>query len=771
MMEFNEIFTSPFTTPTTCYSCGRRIIDNRLSRYGSKRATANDDDDIGVAVLPTDRNKVKIAIQFSTEVHILGVEVDIGDDDDRDIGQTKVSSRNFVVETSSSPMPRDSKRMSCVGYYMHGMEKDAIEIQETNTIPDCIQAMIFIDPVLIEKSLSIDHDVIIDKDDNLSVISQRQQYHRRQNQHYHNHNHIPSTASTASLASSTMSGSVGNYHRKSYSELSRESHNTANSDTHNNDTGSSSNNDNNNENEEKEKTKKIARLVLQNLQYPRLPLSVECDAGTGKDEKNKYSKRQRQQKQQLQYSSSISLDFRPLAPCIAQWKIPSSSQDNKETANNFNKSNSSSNNDIVGVWLGSADDAILRFYVPSLTEPSALVSVPLPEEHFSVDSPVMAIDFCTVNWSDDHKNRNFARSSCINHKCVFDDDKRYSENRSDDSLNTMNTNANMTHTLALGCQDGTIQIITFQLQWDDNESERGNSETFFGKISSKKIMVDGPLISLKLDYNIYTSLRLIVGSLCGYVCQLTHYHDHNGHNRGWDGPFMIVHDLPVSNKSLINIEESILVVDAWNNYILIGTQFGRCLLYSTGDSENYFLVWQVTLPYSIHGITIHSDDDDDNCSMILAITTRRSFHLFENSSKGITWRRKPAIDRFSAEMGRNQLLQILHEIKYENNVSDLRCQKLVRETIEDMIQKVEKHPPIYHKKSDLIEKSSTDYEEDVAFIVSNVINYVIDRLELDEKEINAAPDTPQWEYSSSSSDDDDVDDDNNHDDGAITRKL
>ena len=88
-----------------------------------------------------------------------------------------------------------------------------------------------------------------------------------------------------------------------------------------------------------------------------------------------------------------------------------------------------------------------------------------------------------------------------------------------------------------------------------------------------------------------------------------------------------------------------------------------------------------------------------------------------------------------------------------------------------MIQKVEKHPPIYHKKSDLIEKSSTDHEEDVAFIVSNVINYVIDRLELDEKEINAAPDTPQWEYSSSSSDDDDVDDDNNHDDGAITRKL
>ena len=104
-----------------------------------------------------------------------------------------------------------------------------------------------------------------------------------------------------------------------------------------------------------------------------------------------------------------------------------------------------------------------------------------------------------------------------------------------------------------------------------------------------QIIVDGPLSSLKLDKNRYTPLRVTVGSLCGYVCQLTY----DSNNNSWEGPFIIVQDLW---NPTINTEESVLVVDIWNNYIAIGTQLGRCLLYATHDSENYFPIWKVILP-------------------------------------------------------------------------------------------------------------------------------------------------------------------------------
>ncbi|OEU17686.1 hypothetical protein FRACYDRAFT_238113 [Fragilariopsis cylindrus CCMP1102] len=274
-----------------------------------------------------------------------------------------------------------------------------------------------------------------------------------------------------------------------------------------------------------------------------------------------------------------------------------------------------------------------------------------------------------------------------------------------------------------------------------------NNDIIFVDVTSERIIVDGPLSSLKLDKNRYTPLRVTVGSLCGYVCQLTY----DSNNNCWEGPFIIVQDLW---NPTINTEESVLVVDIWNNYIAIGTQLGRCLLYATHDSENYLPVWQAILPYPIHGITIIKNnnavsDTEGKCSMNLAVTTRRSFHLFDAIKGGIKWRRKPTRERYSPELARDRLLKILEEIRNENRESDLITQKLVRETIEELIENVE--------------KKFQEEETNVSIVVSDTIANLLNRVEqiahenntlmrLDSSNLGqeiAVPDPPHWEYSSS----------------------
>jgi len=743
-MEFKEIYTSPFTTPTTCYSCGRKKSNS---------------------------------IKFATENHILGVDISTtnnADNNDYDnTGKKNAGGGNAVVKTICSSVPRNCAHLVCVGYtYWEEKKKKKEEEKENKDI----QAMVFIDPTLIEENLSLDHDlsssnmnlhrpypVTIDKDDAVSVMSmsntegptqsqhhrqqqqQQQQHYRRQNQLHHNRN--PSTASATPSVSSNISGSfVGSYNRKG-------SHTAVNNDT----------NDNNKNDEEKKNKKSKARLVLRQCRYSQSFCSDKNDIC--EEDENDIDQEKQQQKHH--YSSSASLDFRPLCPCVARWRKEAPSRINEEAGNE-------ANTEIVGVWLGSADDATLRFYVPSSDDPYSLLSVALPEEHFSVDSPVMALDFCTVNWQDAKReqiNKNNKNDIIKENK----NDKEKIEN----SLVTAVTRTTTKHTLACACQDGTIQLITFQSQQDD----------LFFDVTSKKIVVDGPLVCLKLDYNRYTSLRVIVGSLCGYVCQLTYDHDYNNHNDGhhcssWEGPFMIAQDLW---NPMTNTEESVLVVDVYKNYIVIGTQLGRCVLYATYDSEKYFLVWQVMLPYSVHGITIinsknatnktgntSSDSDkEETCSISLAVTTRRSFHLFEAVRGSIIWRRKPARKRYSADLGRGCLLQILQEIRNENEKSDFIA-KLVRETIEDLIEQVEEKFHLHHDNN--IENSSNSRVEetiDASVVISGTITNLLDRVEqiahentlirstspdpgLSEIVVNAVPDTPQWEYSSS--DDDDVDD-------------
>ena len=140
---------------------------------------------------------------------------------------------------------------------------------------------------------------------------------------------------------------------------------------------------------------------------------------------------------------------------------------------------------------------------------------------------------------------------------------------------------------------------------------------------------------------------------------------------------------------------------------------------------------------------------EGKCSMNLAVTTRRSFHLFDAIKGGIKWRRKPTREQYLPELARDRLLKILDEIRNENRESDLITQKLVRETIEELIENVE--------------KKFQEEETNVSIVVSDTIANLLNRVEqiahenntlmrLDSSNLGqeiAVPDPPHWEYSSS----------------------
>jgi hypothetical protein len=295
------------------------------------------------------------------------------------------------------------------------------------------------------------------------------------------------------------------------------------------------------------------------------------------------------------------LEFRPLCPCAVKWGK------NKET---------------VGVWVGSAEDAQLRFYVPQQDDDRMLHPLPLPEEHFTVDSPVMALDFSTTQ---------------------KDDDK------------PMNT-------LAVACQNGTIHILS----WKGDD---------FDDLNSFKVIVDGPLLSLQLQQPQQHPLHVVIGSLCGYVCQLV-----RKERQIWEAPSMVVQGF--WNEAL-EAEDSVLAVHVWDDdddkYIAIGTHAGRCLLYTRRRlRQTYDKVWECLLPYSVHGIVVPKNNNDDvataNRILRLVVTTRRSLHIFQltNDDRGgepdpgnvtdaemVPAREAP---RYSADLAKQRLLELLPDL-------------------------------------------------------------------------------------------------------------
>lgn len=190
--------------------------------------------------------------------------------------------------------------------------------------------------------------------------------------------------------------------------------------------------------------------------------------------------------------------------------------------------------------------------------------------------------------------------------------------------------ADSTNCLAVGCQDGTIRLVTF-----DTVSESGSLEN----LSEHEVIVDGPIVCLHLVKTSSGFLNLTAGSLCGYVCELERVDDSS-----WKGPFLIAEGFW---SDRLQAEDSVLAVYRQGDCVVIGTHSGRCLVYVkvNGVSE---LHWHCQLPYCVHGAIL--------CDRGLVVTTRRSVHLFEGRKQ-----------LYSVDVARDRIRALLDQYWHEPN--------------------------------------------------------------------------------------------------------
>mmetsp|Transcript_49049 Transcript_49049/g.140995 ORF Transcript_49049/g.140995 Transcript_49049/m.140995 type:complete len:625 (+) Transcript_49049:239-2113(+) len=258
--------------------------------------------------------------------------------------------------------------------------------------------------------------------------------------------------------------------------------------------------------------------------------------------------------------------------------------------------------DSFAVFVGSADDCLVRMYEP--LQGLLILRDGLPEEHFGIDTPVMGIDFYT----DEESN-----------------------------------------TIGLVGQDGTIRLVTWK---------RGGRD--FKDVESHTVIVDGPLVSLQFQPRKNGDLRVVIGSLCGYVCHLKRQ------GSEWGGPKMVVQNLW---NDILQDEDSVLAVHAFGDCIAVGTLSGRLLVYQALIfGEDYHILWECNLPYPIHGIDAIILEEED---FELLVVTRRSIHVFRPKNKFFRAElKKSRYDPNAAKERLQAILSRIHEAPQEKPAKD-----------------------------------------------------------------------------------------------------
>ena len=202
--------------------------------------------------------------------------------------------------------------------------------------------------------------------------------------------------------------------------------------------------------------------------------------------------------------------------------------------------------------------------------------------------------------------------------------------------------------LGMACQDGTLQLRSWGKE----------GFTLPQHVSRHEVMVDGPILPLQFYTNSTDgSLRLLVGSLCGYVCQIKY----NKSKSEWQDPTMVVDN--VQDERIDAEDDSVETVHGFEHFVAVGTHFGRLLLYecNCGVQNDYFsLVWECILPYSIHGIVGYTNIEASVLKLI--VTTRRTFHIFEcpyhaPSPRSTTTRTR----EYSVALAQERLLQLMND--------------------------------------------------------------------------------------------------------------
>ena len=294
----------------------------------------------------------------------------------------------------------------------------------------------------------------------------------------------------------------------------------------------------------------------------------------------------------------------------------------------------------VLLWLGNADLNVLQLWYPSSLSSSSLSSSEndhdhdqnrlvlypnVPLEVATVTSPVMAVDVLLLE--------NLHNTTCA---------------------------------LALACQNGTIQlsVFTIQCQVDNDATEHCSVVSLqFTDIQHVSVVVDGPIVSVHLQNHLET-IQAVAGSLCGYVCEMVY----SKHTRQWSRPYMVAEGFTrrrrrQQQRQQQSEEDSVLSVHAFETFVFVGTFTGKCLVYektlqASADDE-YQLLWQCQLPYSVHQIVAMS-------TTRFVVTTRRSVHLF--GGKRI---------HYDVELAHQRLCELLRERKIVPTVVESQVEATV----------------------------------------------------------------------------------------------
>jgi hypothetical protein len=233
----------------------------------------------------------------------------------------------------------------------------------------------------------------------------------------------------------------------------------------------------------------------------------------------------------------------------------------------------------VLAWVGSADDSKLRCFVVDHNQ--TLRPVELDGSAFSFDSHIMVMDSLT-------------RENC--------------------SL------------LAVGCQDGTVRVITFDYQ-------RTGDSLSFSHLESHSVIVDGPIMALSISHR-NGKMKLAMGSMCGFVCQLQQVEEN------WAGPSMVA-------EGLCDSEDAVLAVHMFDNMVAFGTHSGRVYVWEQRQDDSYRQLWTCQLPYAIHGLA-----HVPKTSPTLLVSTRHTFHVFSRNCP-----------KYSASTAKRQLEQLMSRQK------------------------------------------------------------------------------------------------------------
>ena len=222
------------------------------------------------------------------------------------------------------------------------------------------------------------------------------------------------------------------------------------------------------------------------------------------------------------------------------------------------------------LWAGSADDSELRCFHIFQKEIRSIAV----EKLEAVTSPIMSID-------------------------CFDDQDH--------------------HSLAIGCQDGTLCIMSFSCQMTGDQ-------ICLETLTTHSVIVDGPIMSLHL-----TKTRVLLGSMCGYVCQLLFTGD------VWEEPRMVVETFLWDSR--YEADDAVLAVAHWMGRVVLGTYSGLVQVHVPVGIAMYAVEWSCRVPDAVHAIAHYQNK--------LVVTTRTSMLIFEAKAK------------YSAERAKHRLLKIL----------------------------------------------------------------------------------------------------------------